>query len=131
MGCVSNRETEMQNTLEVYQDKRLIFSSTGKWLYPLFDLEEFLKNKNLEPRQLLVKDKIVGKAAALLLVRLKIERLRAGILSELAKIVLDRYKLHYEYGQLVERVLCKTEELLGDIDDPISAYALLLERAGR
>jgi len=131
VGCVSNRETEMQNTLEVYQDKRLIFSSTGKWLYPLFDLEEFLKNKNLEPRQLLVKDKIVGKAAALLLVRLKIERLRAGILSELAKIVLDRYKLHYEYGQLVERVLCKTEELLGDIDDPISAYALLLERAGR
>ena len=121
----------MKNTLEVYQDKCLIFSSTGKWLYPLFDLEDFLKDKNLEPHRLLVRDKIVGKAAALLLVRLKIERLRAGLLSELAKSVLERYKVHYKYGQLVERVLCKTEELLRDIDEPLAAYALLRERAGR
>ena len=123
--------TEMKNTLEVYRDKHLIFSSTGKWLYPLFDLEDFLKDKNLEPHRLLVRDKIVGKAAALLLVRLKIERLQAGLLSELAKSVLDRYKVHYEYGQLLERVLCKAEELLRDIDDPLAAYELLRERAGR
>ena len=102
--------TEMKNSLEVYRDKRLIFSSTGKWLYPLFDLEDFLKDKNLEPHRLLVRDKIVVKAAAFLLVRLKIARLRAGLLGELAKSVLDRYKVYYEYGQLMERVLCKTQE---------------------
>jgi len=120
-----------ENTLEVYTDGNLIFSSTGKWLHPLFELEDFLASGAYEHARLLVKDKIVGKAGALLLVRLGVLRVKAGILSELGRSVFDRHAVRYEYGKLVPRILCQTEHLLERIDDLENAYALIAARAGR
>jgi hypothetical protein len=101
----------MDNTLEVYLGEELIFRSDGKWLYPLFELEDFLAGADLEAGQLTVKDKIVGRAAALLEIRLGVGRIEAGIM-------------------LVERILCKTEELLVDEYDPERAHEILKARAG-
>jgi len=121
----------MDNTLEVYLGEELIFRSDGKWLYPLFELEEFLAGADLEAAQLTVKDKIVGRAAALLEIRLGVGRVVAGIMSELGRRALERHNVEYEYGTLVERILCRTEELLGDEYDPERAYEMLKARADR
>ena len=121
----------MDNTLEVYLGEELIFSSHGKWLYPLFELEDFLAGAGLEAAQLTVKDKIVGRAAALLEIRLGVGRVDAGIMSELGRRALERHNVEYEYEMLVERILCKTEELLDGEYDPERAYEMLKARAGR
>jgi zinc transport system ATP-binding protein len=121
----------MDYTLEVYLGEELVFHSDGKWLYPLFELEEFLAGANLPAAQLTVKDKIVGRAAALLEVRLGVGRVVAGTMSELGRRALERYNVEHEYGTLVERILCKTEELLDDEYDPERAYEMLKARAGR
>ncbi|MBD3289759.1 hypothetical protein GF337_13210, partial [candidate division KSB1 bacterium] len=56
----------MKHALEVYFENRLIFQSDKKWLYPLFDFENFLiENNSYSPSELMVYDKIVGRAAAL------------------------------------------------------------------
>lgn len=121
----------MKNSLEVYHDNRLVYASLGHWLYPLFDLESFLIAQNLDPSLLFLKDKIIGRAAALIIVHLGFRTVYAALLSEPGKEILDRYGLNYEYGSMVDRVACKTEELLEGEYDPETAYVLIKERAQR
>ena len=120
----------MVHALEAFSGETLIFHSDGKWLYPLFELENFLATTDYEPAHLVVKDKIVGRAAALLLIRLGVGYVIAGIMSRPGKEALEKYEVKYEYERLVDRIACRTEELLIDEYDPQKAYAMLKERAG-
>jgi len=119
----------MAHALEAFSGETLIFYSDGKWLYPLFELEGFLAPMNYEPAHLVVKDKIVGRAAALLLIRLGVGYVIAGIMSRPGKEALEKHEVKYEYERLVDRITCRTEELLIDEYDPQKAYAILKERA--
>jgi hypothetical protein len=118
-------------TLRVQYDNRQVFSSVGKWLYPLFELEDFLNSGACPVEAILVEDKIVGKAAALLLVGMGIRKVKAGVLSELAKAVLERYDVRFSFTTIVERIECQTEILLADVEDPKQAYQIVKTRAGR
>ena len=121
----------MEHTLQVFSGEALVFFSDGKWLYPLFELEDFLANVDWEPPALTVRDKVVGRAAALLLVRLGIRDVRAGIMSRLGRKGLERYGVRYEYDTLVDRIDCRTEEMLVNEFDPERAHAVLKRRANR
>ena len=54
-------------TLTVFRNGTLIFTSNGTWLHPLFELEAYLAAQPIQPDQLILQDKIIGKAAALLI----------------------------------------------------------------
>ena len=123
--------TAQAPTLTVVQDGTPIFMSHGKWFHPLFELEEYLANHPIEPANLLLQDKIIGKAAALLIHRLGFRTVQAGVLSRLGEAVLHRYGIAYSYEQLVDRIHCQTEELLATVEDPEEAYQLVKGRAGR
>ena len=56
-----------------------VFTSTGKWLHPLFELEDYLVEHGLEPGNLILQDKIIGKAAALLIHRLGFCTVKVGV----------------------------------------------------
>ena len=118
-------------TLTVLQDGVPIFTSYGKWLHPLFELEDYFADHPGQPDNLILQDKIIGKAAALLIHRLGFRTVKAGILSRLGQSVLKRHGIAYTYEQLVDRIHCQTEELLAEVDEPEEAYRLLKVRAGR
>ena len=118
-------------TLTVLQDGTPIFTSHGNWLYPLVELEAYLAEHPIQPENLILQDKIIGKAAALLIHRLGFRTVKAGILSRLGEAVLLRHGIAYTYEQLVDRIHCGTEELLANIEDPEEAYRLVKVRAGR
>ena len=118
-------------TLTVLHEETPIFTSFGKWLYPLFELEDFLADHPIEPENLLLQDKIIGRAAALLIHRPGFRTVHAGILSRLGETVLQRHGIVYTYEQLVDRIYCQTEELLAIVEDPEAAYQLVKARAGR
>ena len=128
-----DRKEQMKTevTLRAFHEQREVFTSTGKWLHPLFELEQFLRSSSHAPQSLRIQDKIVGKAAALLLVRLGIRKVRAGVLSELALEVLARHRVQYSAEETVERIDCKTEILLAEVEDPEQAYRIVAARAGR
>ena len=119
----------MEHTLEVYQNATLIFYSDGNWLHPLFELERFLAETEVDPSNLVVHDKIVGRAAALLMIHLGLGRVHAQLLSQLGQEVLEHHNVPYTYEQRVKRIACQTEQLLETMVDPASAYRLLRERA--
>jgi hypothetical protein len=118
-------------TLTVFRNGTPIFTSHGKWLYPLFELEAYLADHAFQPAHYILQDKIIGKAAALLIHRLGFCIVTAGILSRLGEAVLLRHGMSYTYEQLVDRIHCQTEELLAAVEDPEEAYQLVKVRAGR
>ena len=115
-------------TLGLYEGSELLFASGQHWLHPLFELEGFFARSGREPSRTRLADRITGRAAAFLVVRLGIRELRTGILSRRAIPVLERHGVRFQCREEVDRVLCATEDLLADIQDPDAAWTLLQAR---
>jgi hypothetical protein len=116
-------------TFKIIQDGKPIFQSEKHWLMPLFDFEDYLKDHPLELSAVEAHDKIIGKAAALLMVRLGIGSAHAEVMSKLARGVFNQASIPHTFHTLVDRIDCQTEEILLDINDPDLAYQILYQRA--
>ena len=120
-----------ETTLTIFRNGTSLFTSNGKWLHPLFELEDYLAAHPIQPENLILQDKIIGKAAALLIHRLGFRIVKAGVLSRLGEAVLQLHGIAYTYELLVDRIHCQTEELLSIVEDSEEAYQLVKVRAGR
>ena len=94
--------TAQAPTLTVLHEGTPIFTSYGKWLHPLFELEGYLADHAFQPAHLTLQDKIIGKAAALLIHRLGFCTVQAGVLSRLGEAVFQRHGITYAYEDLRE-----------------------------
>ena len=119
------------NSLELYHKNELLFSSSSSWLHPLFELEDFLTSTSISPKELKLIDKVTGRAAALLFCRMGIPQLHSEILSQRAVPILEKERIQYTFTTLVDRIDCKTEEILAETTDKAAAYGILAARAGR
>lgn len=118
-------------SLIVYLNQQIVFQSYDKWLYPLFALEEFLVDQPINMGQAVVHDKVVGKAAAMLMARLRTGRVHGELMSLLASKFLKEVDIPHSYDQVVDRIDCQTEAILLDIEDSEEAYQILCKRAKR
>lgn len=82
-----------------------------------------------------VADLIVGKAAALLMVKCKIRAVFAKTLSKSGEKVLKSNNIPYEYETLTEKIInrqgtdvCPMEKTVLNTDDPEEGYSLLKEK---
>ena len=109
-----------------------IFTSQERGIKPLLHLltekKGFLKNAS-------VADKVIGKAAALLMTLGEIKEVHTLIISEPAIQVFENHKIKYLYdnkvGRIVNRTgdgLCPMESLCLDIDDPQEAFKKITEK---
>jgi len=119
---------DMHHSLEVYHHSQLIFYSDRNWIHPLFELELFLQRNEIPVQELVVCDKIVGKAAALLLVYFQISQVKAELISQLGLTTLQYFNIKFDYQEKVERIYCQTEQLLLNENDPSKAYEILKAR---
>jgi hypothetical protein len=126
-----NSESIQDYSLQVIIDNKVIFQSYGKWIYPLFDLEVFLEEHPICMTFAEVRDKVIGKAAAMFILRLGAGRVHGDVMSELAVKVLSRKGIFYTFDKLVKRIDCQTEEILLKVDDPDIAYRILCQRANQ
>jgi len=121
----------LEHSLIVRLNDQVIFTSDQHWLYPLFELEDYLDQNKLIVQDLFLTDKIAGRAAACLIVRLGIKKCHIGLLSERAIPVFKGHNINFTYDTLVEHIQCRTEDLITDkmsIDD---SWLFLRKRAGR
>jgi hypothetical protein len=115
-------------SLEFIVSGQVLFTSPGKWLHPLFELEQFLAEHGIDGASGEIRDKVVGRGSAFLIVRLGIRRVHAVLLSRLGKDVLDRAGVSCTWDTLVEEIACSTEDILRDVMDPEEAWRILVER---
>ena len=116
-------------SLEFTKNGSVVFTSTGKWLHPLFELEQFLKAREINASTGEIRDKVVGRGSAFLMVRLVVRKAHAGLLSRLGKDVLERAGVTLTWDTLIDEIQCSTEGILREVTDPEEAYPILAERA--
>eukprot|EP01062_Namystynia_karyoxenos_P038771 TRINITY_DN28161_c0_g1_i1.p3 TRINITY_DN28161_c0_g1~~TRINITY_DN28161_c0_g1_i1.p3 ORF type:complete len:172 (+),score=64.06 TRINITY_DN28161_c0_g1_i1:75-518(+) len=113
-----------------------VFESSSKWLHPIFELDEWLYPGGLgggapprcPPAELHVRDKVIGRAAALLLLRLGVRQLHAETLSALGREALEAAGAVATWDAEIPSVGCATEQLLGAVTDPHEAHRIVAER---
>ena len=121
----------MEHSLIIrYQDSE-IFTSDSHWLHPLFELDDFLSKKDIPVSELFLQDKIAGKAAACMIVRLGIKKCHIELISERAIPVFEKAGISYTYDKLVEQIDCRTEYFITDNMSVDDAWLFLRKRAGR
>lgn len=97
-----------------------------------------IKKNDIDASSCAAADKIVGKAAALLFVRLDIKHIFAETISKTAIKVLDSYGADYSYSVVADTInnrtgdgLCPMEMTVQNIDDPEQAHIALLQTLER
>ena len=121
-----------ENSLMIYKEGELIFESDLKGIRPHLKAINELGSK-LEGT--LMVDKILGRAAAFLVIYSKAGEAITMILSTPGKQVLDKYRLKYSYEEEVPHIklengeiYCPFERMVQGIDDPVEAYTAIVEK---
>jgi hypothetical protein len=114
------------DSLRVYSGDKLVFSSQEKMLQPLL---LYIKEHASKYQDVIVMDKIVGRAAALLLVKARCYEVFSPLASERALEILDRHKILHYFSRVVPVILkpgtqeiCPMEKLASGVSDPEKFY---------
>ena len=110
----------------------IIYHSNLKGIAPL--LNPMLENeKYFEGKE--VADKVIGKSAAMLLIKSHVKHIHAVILSNHAKNILDTYHVSYTYEHLVPYIvnrtqdgMCPMEQTVLEIEDLDEAFIALVKK---
>ena len=116
-----------------------LYVSAGKWLHPLFDLLRSLSSEDPESGseeratlaaagELFLRDRVIGRGAAFLILRAGIRNAWADVVSDGAMSLFAAQGASLGGGELVPAIACRTEPLLRDVDDADVAWALLRQR---
>jgi len=102
-------------SLVIYKQKRVFFRSQASDLKPLIN---YIKNKGLPKEELVIFDKYVGRAAALLIILIKPMKLYTPVISQGGFVVLKNKKISFEYMKKVKylmniasNAMCQWEKL--------------------
>jgi hypothetical protein len=105
------------DTLRIYQDETLIFSSDEDQLLPLMEYIA-LQKKDPGPPPVMIFDRIMGNAAALLAVKANCREAYSPLGSELAVRTLERFGIEYHLTEIVPYIqrpdgkgICPMEQL--------------------
>lgn len=82
-----------------------------------------------------VADKVVGKAAALLMVKGNVKEVYAEVISESAIEIFRKYRIPFAYGTIAAKIInrsgtgmCPMEQTVVDIDNPDDAFDALKQK---
>jgi len=116
------------NTLHVYEDSKLIFASDKDRLLPLV---EYIDKSASKHRDVVIFDKIIGRAAALLCIKADCREIYSPLGSQLAIEVLEQHGIGHHLSQIVPCIqkpdhkgMCPME-LLSIGKEPEEFYKLL------
>ncbi len=121
----------MEHSLIIRHQDSILFTSDSHWLHPLFEFNDFLSGKDISVSDLFLHDKIAGKAAACIIVRLGIKKCHIELISERAVPVFEKAGICYTFDKIVEHIDCCTEYLIADDMSVDDAWLFLRKRAGR
>lgn len=123
---------ETGNSLMIYKQGELIFESSLKGIRPhlkaINELGETLEDT-------LVVDKILGRAAAFLVIYIKAAEAITAVLSTPGKRVLEKYGVKFSYREEVPHIkmengviYCPFERMVQGMEDPDEAYKAIIEK---
>lgn len=119
-------------SLMIYKEHQLLFQSNSGGIRPHL---EAIEKHGIELNGTTMVDKIVGRAAALLVLYSKADQLYAGLVSGPGRQALEEHGLRFEYNEETEhikmkdgRIYCPFERMVQGISDPAEAYSAIVEK---
>ncbi len=116
----------------VAQIQDTIYTSQLKGIAPLINP---MKENQLFFKDAIVVDRVIGKAAAMLLALSQVQYIYAYVLSRKAREILDAYKIDYDYEKLADYIvnrehtgMCPMEKTVYDMTDLNEALAALIQK---
>ncbi len=95
------------NTLQVYEDDKLVFASNKDRLLPLV---EYIEKFTPDHQDVVIFDRIIGRAAALLCVKANCQEVYSPLGSQLAIETLDKCGIKYHLTQVVPYIQKPNQE---------------------
>ncbi|MFC2007137.1 DUF1893 domain-containing protein [Chloroflexota bacterium] len=125
-----NEFLNSNDTLRIYQDGQLVFSSQKDRLVPLLEyINKFVPDRQAE----VVFDKIMGNAAALLAVKAGCREVYSPLGSQVAVKTLEKYGVKYQLTEIIpfiqrldREAMCPMEELSLD-KEPEVFYEVMMD----
>jgi len=112
-------------SLQVVDDnENVVYSSSKKWLHPLLDLEK----EDLNFANLILIDRIAGKAAAALAIKMGFKKVKIELISELAKKLYNKHNVEVTYLKSVDKIGCMTESALEEESSIDEIYTFIINR---
>ncbi len=115
------------DTLRVYEDNRLIHASNKRGLLPILEYLQMFDDYH----QIVIFDKLLGNAAALLAIKANCRELYSPLGSQIATKTLDKYSIKYYINEIVPNIqrpggfdICPMEKLSVD-KGPEDFYELI------
>ncbi len=118
-------------TLNIFNNDKLIFKSYSSWLYPLFEFESFLNNSTKKYDNLSAHDTTGGKAAAALMIKYNIKKVNFNLISEGAKLLLESQNIETHYTKIIDKLMCKTEDLFEKETNINTIYEQIKKRVNK
>lgn len=123
---ISELSLKLENhSLLVYKDGKISYQDE----HGIKPLLIQIKKKGL--KNAIVVDKVIGKAAALLMVYGKVKQVHTNIIAKDAMTVFEKYNIEYSANEVVEYIknqtkdgLCPMEEKVKNINKPKKAYKI-------
>lgn len=120
------------DTLQVYHGETMLFSSDKDQLLPLL---EYINGFAPEHEHVVIFDKIMGNAAALLSIRARCQGVYSPLGSQLAVDTLEKYGIGYHLAEIIpciqkpdSREMCPMEELSIN-KDPDEFYEIMMNKS--
>jgi len=120
-----------RDTLRIYEGSKLIYSSQKERLMPLMD---FISKQNPNSSNLVVFDRVIGNAAALLLTKIPCAEVYSPLGSEMAVKTLQDAGIDYHFNEVVDYIkddsgqqMCPMEQL-SQGKTAAEFYSLMLEK---
>ena len=120
------------HTIVIYKSDASVIVSNDRGVAPLMQL---LKEDALQLRDSMVADKVIGKAASLLMVYAGVKEVYTPTISKPAVEVFNNHNIKLSYDNIVERIinrkgdgLCPMETLCLDIENPEEAFKVILKK---
>lgn len=98
----------------IYKDKKVVFKSKNRGIQPIFELPRKIKLSEVEGAY--VADRVIGRAAAMILSSLKIKAIYTRIISEEAIKIFKENNIQVSYDKKVKNILNRTKEDLCPIE---------------
>ena len=117
------------HTIVIYKSDASVVLSNDRGVAPLM---KFLKEDKEQLRDSMVADKVIGKAAALLMVCAGVKEVYTPTISVPAVEVFEKHNVKITYDKVVERIinrtgdgLCPMETLCLNVENPEEAFDLI------
>ena len=112
-GRLFNEFSVSGDTLQVYKDNKLLFASNRDRLLPFL---EYIAGFALYHQRVVIFDKIMGNAAALLCVKATCQEVYSPLGSQLAVNTLDKYGIRYHLTQILSYIQKPCTEEMSPMD---------------